>query len=661
MIREIDYKEVVDLVRRAKREGITDIKTSEDEPKRAPFNPEAKNLEQVHRCYAHWNNFSNLRESRRRNIRFLNGNQWSDFVEDPDFRGRKVREDKLIARSGQMPLTHNIIAQIVRNLTGQMLSNPTQSIVFARSDEDNGISELLTTALESCHQLNNITKLNVTQLQELILSGICCAKVGYSYIDEQNGYDGKVDAVNINRFFYNSDAEDPRLLDVTLIGELHEYTIDEIITNFATCQKDEANFHKIFTSNTPDDSSLHKAGEMKMNTEFTTPLNPSKFRIIELWERESHWVNYLHDPLDATGEITDLSEKEVKTINKKRIQLAIDAGGTGSEIPLLELTPRYETYWSVSFMDINGHILSHEITPYAHESHPYVISTMPILDGQFRSYISDLIDMQRYINRLIMMIDFIIGSSAKGVLMLPEDCIPDGCSVDSFAQEYIKTNGVIVYRPNNMGTVPTQISSNSNPATAWDMLRTQLSLIEQVSGVTDAMQGKSTGGATASSLYSQQISTSQLNSMVIFEIFNSFINERDTKLTKTIMQFYEEQRLVNISGLDSLSSVYYWDTVEIEKIQNFNLVVSHTYQTPTYKLKMEDQLLNMLNNRFIDFKTYLKNSTLPFSKRLLANINSEKEPTYTPLSEQELNELIELNKLGLTDQQTEQQTEQSQG
>ena len=38
----------------------------------------------------------------------------------------------------------------------------------------------------------------------------------------------------------------------------------------------------------------------------------------------------------------------------------------------------------------------------------------------------NIIDQQRYINRLITLIDFIMGASAKGVLVFPENAIPKG-------------------------------------------------------------------------------------------------------------------------------------------------------------------------------------------------------------------------------------------
>lgn len=71
---------------------------------------------------------------------------------------------------------------------------------------------------------------------------------------------------------------------------------------------------------------------------------------------------------------------------------------------------------------------------------------MPVIDGRFKAVLSDVIDIQRYINRLLTLLDFIIGASAKGLLMVPQECIPDDMDIRDFAREYVKTNGVILIK-----------------------------------------------------------------------------------------------------------------------------------------------------------------------------------------------------------------------
>ncbi|MEG1634045.1 MAG: hypothetical protein RR388_00285, partial [Rikenellaceae bacterium] len=474
--------------------------------------------------------------------------------------------------------------------------------------------------------LNNIRKLDIAILEELILSGIGCVKVRYDFVHDRNRSDGKVEPVNVNRLFFNSDVEDPRLFDLNFIGQLHDYTLDEIITNFAINSGDEKRLSEIFSPHISYDAPKGQVGQSNSdNVNFYYTSNKTKFRIYEIWQREGRWVNYVHDPLDASQDITSMSRKEVEVINAERVQVAKKVGGTGDEVPLIEFFEKYEYYWSVTFIDAQGYTLRRMVSPFTHQSHPYIIAVMPMIDGEFHSYIADLIDMQRYINRLIVMIDFVMGASAKGVLMIPEDCIPDGYTVDDFAQEYVKTNGVIVYRPSNKGNLPTQITSNSSPTGAWNMLQTQLGLIEKVSGVSEAMQGRGVSSSTPASLYAQQVSNSQLNYRVVFETFSAFTRERDEKLLKTLMQFYTEKRIIDISGASTSEESRYWDPVEAGKIVDFNLVVTQSFDTPVYRMQFEERLLHMLNDRFIDFKMYLKNSSMPFAKSLLSQIEAKQD------------------------------------
>ena len=88
---------------------------------------------------------------------------------------------------------------------------------------------MLTNALQACHQLNRIRKIDINVVEELCLTGIACAKVRYGYWSTKNRTDGKIDLVNINRLFFNADIEDPRLTDIRRIGELHDYTFDDLV------------------------------------------------------------------------------------------------------------------------------------------------------------------------------------------------------------------------------------------------------------------------------------------------------------------------------------------------------------------------------------------------------------------------------------------------
>ncbi|MEG0500429.1 MAG: hypothetical protein RR550_04810, partial [Rikenellaceae bacterium] len=111
-------------------------------------------------AYAAWQTLEQLRGERKRNIDYKNGNQWADVVDDPDHKGKKIREAELLAREGKSPLKHNFIQQFIRNLSGQMLNSPTQSVVYARTTNDEELGEMLTNTLQACHHLNEVARLD---------------------------------------------------------------------------------------------------------------------------------------------------------------------------------------------------------------------------------------------------------------------------------------------------------------------------------------------------------------------------------------------------------------------------------------------------------------------------------------------------------------------
>ena len=107
------------------------------------------------------------------------------------------------------------------------------------------------------------------------------------------------------------------------------------------------------------------------------------------------------------------------------------------------------------------------------------------------------------------MIDFIMGSSAKGVLLFPEDQIPDGMTIEDIADEWTKYNGIILFRPRPGSPMPQQIAVNATQVGAYEMLSLQMRLFEDISGVHGAIQGKAAQSGTPASLYAQQIQSAR--------------------------------------------------------------------------------------------------------------------------------------------------------
>lgn len=586
-----------------------------------------ENLDAMYKAFNYWSALHSVREERKRNLRYKNGDQWGDYVTTED--GSRIKEEEAISAVGKIPLKHNFIQQFIRNITGQLFSNENQSVVYARAQEDNSLGEMLTNTLQSVNYLNETDKLSMNVLEELLLAGIACVKIRYDFWSTKNRGDGKIDLVNINRLFFNTDIEDTRFCDLNFIGELHDYSMTELIRNFAKTKQDEQTLRDIYSSANLSDISVN-APEMepsKMETvnAFISGIDSSKCRVIEIWEKKGRWVTYVHDYADGTEQITFLTINQINQLNQDRINQCIEAGIEVQDNMLMYAEPRYEYYWNVKYLTPDGTCLKEMETPYTHEEHPYVFASLPMIDGGIKSGIGDLIDMQRYINRLIVMLDFIIGTSAKGVLMVPESAIPDGMSVEDFAREYTKANGVIVYRPTPGQEVPYQVSSNSTNVGAWEMLQLQLGLIEKISGLSGAIQGQTPAKNTPSSLYAQQAQNSSLNYAVLFRVFNMFIEKRDEKMLKVIMQYYTDKRYVDIAGRAYNETARYYDPEMVKKITDFNVRIRQSTDTPVFRQMTEDMLMEFVKNGLIPLDVYLDNSSMPFADKLAASLRNKQQ------------------------------------
>lgn len=587
------------------------------------------NLTLLWRCARDWDAMDYLRKEHSRNLRYKNGDQWSDTVPDPDHPHRTIREDALISRSGKVPLKHNYIQQYIRNIHGQLLSSPTQTVVYARSRDDQPLGEMLTNALQACHQLNRIRKIDINVVEELCLTGIACAKVRYGYWSTKNRTDGKIDLVNINRLFFNADIEDPRLTDIRRIGELHDYTFDDLVRNFATCSEDVQALREIYGichDHTKLENLYENHASRLQNLNFLYTNDLGKYRVIEVWERLGRWVLYIHDYADGTEEIyTELTMQEVEAINASRIEQGMAAGIAPDTVKLIYAREQYEYYWRVKYLTPNGYCIKETESPYAHEEHPYVLAAMPVIDGRFKAVLSDVIDIQRYINRLLTLLDFIIGASAKGLLMVPQECIPDDMDIQDFAREYVKTNGVILIKKGAYDKLPKQISMNGTNIGAWEMFAQEMNIMQQISGLNGAVQGQVPRANTPSSLYAQQAQNSMMNFVVLFENYNMFCEERDEKLLKVLMQYYTTRRYIGTNGKTAGEMAKFYEPEMAQKIEDFNLTAAKSNDTPVFRQMTDDLLMKLLESGRIPLEIFLNNCSLPGADKLLAEVKSFNE------------------------------------
>ena len=577
-------------------------------------------------CYQYWTSLQDFRDRRKKNRLYYRGDQWHELISDPDT-GETTTEEDYIKNQGKIPFKQNMIRQVIKNVLGQYRMNPMKSMVVARAFGKGTEADMLTNALRSVLDLNKVTELDVRNFEEYLISGAIIGKIRYKYWKERNQEDVWIENVSPARTFYNTGLSDIRMTELVKIGELIDDDLDNIIGAFAATEEDAQKIRGWYTQSAerwPTVMGDNLTADNLDAVDFYWTYDNSRQRVIEVWYLKSEWRTYVHDYLDGKDNIVPYSIDEIAKINQDRIAYFVQNGGDPNKVPLIEATRRYEQYWCFKYLTPWGHTLAEGETPYGHDSHPYVLSLYPLLDGECWGFVEDIIDQQRYINRLISLQDFIMGASAKGVLLVPEDAIPDDMTIDDFSEEWTKFNGVVKIKVKPGAQVPQQIMSRANLPGLWEMISMQMKLIQDIAGVHEALQGQAPKAGTPSSLYAQQAQYSLTNLKEYLEFFAFFKEQRDVKVLQTLRQYYNEKRYFASSGsqMDQEKAVYDPDKVRNLEVE---LKVAPSMDTPVYRQIIDDMLFQLLQAQMIDISMFLENSSLPFADRLLEQIRQRQE------------------------------------
>ena len=487
------------------------------------------NLRLLQICNDYWSSLQDFRERRERSRKYLRGDQWHEIIEDPDNEGTYITEEEYIQNQGKIPFKQNIIRQLVKNVIGQYRLNPTQSMVITRNRENQTEGEMMTQVLRAAKDLNRCQKLDTRNWEEFLLSGFPTQKIGYKFWQDRDQEDLFLENINPNRMFFNTDVADVRLLDLNLIGEIRDVDVEDVVSAFATNEEEAKLIRSWYQNRTRENTVVSYNGlspDRIENLDFL--ISPDdKARLIEVWELKSEWRLYFHDYLTAEVGFTEMTKEQINQINQARIFSAVNQGMVEEEVALIEYWDKLDRFWYVKYLTPFGNCLYEGETPYGHKSHPYVMLLYPMLDGEVWGLVEDIIDQQRYINRLISLMDFIMGASAKGVLLLPEEAIPDDMEPEEFADEWTKFNGVIKFKAKPGVPLPTQISSNAVNIGAMEMLSLQMKLVQDIAGVSSALQGQQAKSGTPSSLYAQEAQNSAINLKDYMDAYSEFKRDKE--------------------------------------------------------------------------------------------------------------------------------------
>ena len=571
----------------------------------------------------YWNQMEDFRKDRERNKRYTYGFQWDDMI---CVDGKSMSEEEYIKSQGNVPLKNNLIRRLVRSVLGVYRSQSKEPTCTARDRDEQKLGETMSTILQCNMQLNRMNDVYARTMEEFLISGFIVHRKSYGW---RNGKeDCWTDYVQPNNFFIDNNMRDFRGWDVSVLGEVHDISFGQLCEQFASSPQEYRQLRDIYKWAARKDyiaTYVERFGYSRLeNYDFLFTSEPGRCRVIEIWRKEQKPRYRCHDY--QNGDIFKIDEEDyaqvVLTENEERMRMAKEAGMPEDEVPLIKATWFVDDYWYFYYLSPFGDILREGETPYEHGSHPYVFKAYPFIDGEIHSFVADVIDQQRYTNRLITLYDWIMRASAKGVLMMPEDCLPDGVSIDDIAESWTEFNGVIVYKPSKSGKVPEQVANNSTNIGIAELLNIQLKFFEDISGVTGALQGKPGYSGESASHYNQQTENATKSLLDLLESFSCFVVDGAYKDVKNMQQFYDSKRVFNIAGKSGAQIEY--DPKKIRDVE-FDLSITESTSLSGYRHLADDMLMQLYQSQAISVEQLLEHGDFPFADELLQSIKSQKE------------------------------------
>lgn len=583
----------------------------------------ARGQEILLEAQGHYMAAAKFREERARNKRYNYGDQWGDVV---CVDGVRMTEEEYIKKQGNVPLKNNLIRRLGRNVVGSFRSQQSEPICLARDRDEQREAETLTTLLQYNRQLNRMGELEARTMEEYLIGGLIVHKKTFGW--RRGRLDCWTDIVAPDSFIPDSNMRDLRGWDCTFAGQIHDYSFEQLVSEYAHTPEDYKKLVAIYKQARDMRSGIYtweRFGQgHEVHKDFLMPRDATRCRVIEVWRKETKPRYRCHDWLNGTLFVIEVgeAEREVNEENRRRLAQGAREGIEAGDVPLIEAEWFMDTYWYYYMLSPMGDILKEGESPYMHKESPFVFKGYPFVDGEIHSFVADVIDQQRYTNRLIMLQDFIIKATAKGVLLVPEDCL-NGHTLEEFADEWVKVNGVIAYKPSKTGAVPQQIAANSTNIGIGELLSLQLKFFEDISGVNGALQGRAAFSGESGS-HAQVMAENAATSLIdIFESFGDFQQEGAYKDVKNIQQCYDAQKVYNIVGRTAKGM-----PVNPEKVLNLevDISVSPSKKTPIYRAMANEFFMTLFEKQAIDIEQLLESvSDIPYADELLQSIRSNRQ------------------------------------
>ena len=582
------------------------------------------------RCNQAWNNGENIRRMRERVLNYVFGDQWSDVIH---WRNGEITEREYIQRKGNVPLQNNIMISIQNSIVGLYTKQAGEPNCFAVRRDSQWLSDMMSATMQQNWQKTRMLDVMKNSFEDFLDGGVAITRETY---EERNGFKHSwTDYISPNHAFWES-GNDVRMEDLRMIGVLHDVAPGQLYNKFCNAEYgwtvDEIN--RVFQITDTGNHRYYRSSGLQHNDKeklsyisFDNASDESLCRLIEVWTKETKTRYQCYDPLAKNADEVEY-RVELKDIgyvereNQLRIQQYMEVGVPQEDWALIEYEKKEDEYWFYTFMAPDGTVIAEGETPYEFNSHPFTIRLYPFVNAEVHPFMSNIIDQQRYINRLIIMHDMAARSAAKGLTIFPIENIPDGMTKQDIADEMTEYDGLLFIQTNrlNPNLRPEIITSNAVQIGTQELLQMELNLSRDITNVSGALQGKTPSAGTSAARYAQETQNATTSLESLMHDFTSFTEAIALKKCMVIKQFYRDGRMVWNKDRTQLIEYQNLSAVDVY----FDVNIKESAATAAYRTYINDQAMQLLQLGVIGVEDYLTITNLPFNDELLEIIERRK-------------------------------------
>lgn len=576
-----------------------------------------------------WDHLEDFRARRRRSRNYYRGRQWDETMTDPDT-GLPISEREYIERQGRLPAVNQQVAPVVANLMGQLALNKSDPTPFPVDRDDADASKMMAAAVEGFARANRLERLEAEQFEELILSGGQAWRVCYDYLEAAGRDDVRVDRVPMDRLFFNSDVRDTRLDGLTLVGELHDMTIDAVVAAFAETEADGQALRALFAGEAGRNPWATQAASFSKtdSLSFHRAVDAGQCRVVEVWDQRHAWAYEVKNPETGQPErFGTLEEAEAFRMDvfgqKREAALAFGLDLVTADAVAMQALPEvaqhYRPTWHCTFLSGYGQVLYESESVYWHRGHPYAIGLAVRVDGETWGLVESLIDAQRMTNRISSAVDYIFGKGSKGSYLFNKNAVEGAnTTVEEITGALAAGHDVGLDVP--AGQKVEEMYSREDPVQIPGWLMQWMEMwterIRQTSGVQSAALGAAPQSGTPAALYQLQLVQSSTNVRYIFDTHFETRRLATRKGMQVAAQFYDAPRQIrNASGAEPVQ----FDPAAVRGI-DWDIAAADVTDTAVGWQLWEQKLMDFLQAQHITFAEYLQMSGDPQADKVLSII-----------------------------------------